>query len=150
MFWEGNFEHGKVDIGSGKTLVFRDTDVDSLFTHYRDRFKLEANLNSSYVIAFFKDTSIVFSQALYVKTENLVGYKRLKGDLLLIYSESEIYHEYLDEKGLGRDSITDFPYWEQLDNLPPFDPIEEKYSLITKQRIDGFKGLGIPEIVIDL
>ncbi len=127
-----------------QTHLFRDSATNELFKNYRLLY--EPYGKHIYTLTFDTDSTVVISSALFIDRELLAGHAYLDKELVLIYGSPEIAAIYLDTSIIGQDSIRDFPYEEQIDNLPPFDPPVKKYDLIRKKEIRGFRGLNPPSM----
>lgn len=82
-----------------------------------------------HVVSFESDGVVKFTGLLCIEKENLVGYVDYKEDIILVYDNKEVARKYLDINLLKTDSVTRFPYFEDVDNLYPFDPPSIKLDL---------------------
>ena len=136
------------------SLLFKDEKADQFLENYRDRYDV-LDRNEIYTASFDTDTTVIFSKALYIERKNLIGYLYLEEDIVLIYANSDpksdpksLYH-FINSKSLQRDSITKFPYREQMDELYPFDPVEKKFDLKNNVEIKDFEGTNIPDLITE-
>lgn len=129
-----------------ESIIFKNAGLDSLLANYITRFKNCDDCKRIFSITFDTDTSLVFSQSLFIEEEDLLGYTYLNEDLLLFYSKKKGAQDFINAKNLKHDSIAGFPYKHQTD-LYPFDPVEERYYLLTLKRDTAFKGTNIPVLV---
>ncbi|NVK65630.1 MAG: hypothetical protein HWE22_13640 [Flavobacteriales bacterium] len=114
--------------------------------NYMDSYK-DGDSSEIYTLYFDTDTTVIFSKALYVKKDDLVGYSYINDDVILLYAKS--VNQFIDLNKFRSDSITKFPYLNQVDQLWPFDPIEKKYDLKNKVEIKIFEGVDAPVLLKD-
>lgn len=135
---------------SSMSLLFKDEKAGQFLENYRDRYDV-LDRNEIYTASFDTDTTVIFSKALYIERKNLIGYLYLEEDIVLIYAnpDAKSFYHFINSKSLQRDSITKFPYREQMDELCPFDPVEKKFDLKNNVEIKDFEGTNIPVLITE-
>ena len=121
------------------TDIFEDPSLNEEFLKYLEFARNYYEGDKIHVISFEGVDSIEFTGQLGIERTNLIGHIYFDSDVILIYDNKNIASQYIRVKQLKHDSITGFQYFENMDDVPPFDPPTQRLRLADYKKVD--KGL---------
>jgi len=122
-----------IDRENKEPIVFADSSLNNELLDYLEYSRNAFSGDKIHTVTFDTLNKVRFSGRLCIVRNDLIGHIHYNDDIILFYDKTKTENSsyYLNNEILETDSILDFPYFEDIENLPPFDPPNIEFDLTT-------------------